>query len=92
VTPERHGTKMRDATDTAALAEEERRVRRLKRLVDVSIAVIMQADLTMDEALDIVNNAKSNAVDMFPDKEETFDLIYGPRLRRALAERFGSTR
>ena len=81
---------MCDTTDPKALTEEECRVRRLKRLVDVSIAVIMQADLTIDEALDMVNDAKRTALELFPDKEETFDLIYGPRLRRALAERFGS--
>jgi len=64
-------------------------VRLLKNAVDAAHALILQADITVDEALDIVNATKRRALKLFPDKEETYDLIYAPRLFRAVAERFG---
>jgi hypothetical protein len=45
-------------------------------------------DLTLEEARDVVNHAKQTALQLFPDKEETFDLIYGSRFRRILAEKY----
>jgi len=71
-----------------ALAAENRKLRMLKAAVDTARALILQADLSIDEALDIVNATKRRALALFPDKEQTYDLIYGPRLFRALAERF----
>jgi hypothetical protein len=35
-----------------------------------------------------VNHAKQTAMQLFPDKEETFDLIYGSRFRRILTEKY----
>jgi hypothetical protein len=70
------------------LQEEEKRLRRLRLVVDLSQAVLMQADLTLREAFDIMNNAKKTALALFPDKESVYDLVYAPRLRRIIAERF----
>jgi hypothetical protein len=36
----------------------------------------------------VVAHAKATALELFPDKSETFDLIYGSRFRRILAERY----
>jgi len=44
--------------------------------------------LTFEEAQNVVGHAKETALQMFPDKEETFDLIYGSRFRRILAEKY----
>lgn len=77
------------ARDRKALAVENRKVRMLKHSVDAAYALILQADITVDEALDIVNVTKRRALRLFPDKEEAFDLIYAPRLFRAVSERFG---
>jgi hypothetical protein len=70
------------------LQEEEKRLRRLRLVVDLSQAVLMQADLTLREAFDIMNNTKKTALALFPDKESVYDLVYAPRLRRIIAERF----
>jgi hypothetical protein len=35
-----------------------------------------------------VEHAKKTALQLFPDKEETFDLIYGSRFRRVLVEKY----
>lgn len=75
---------------TAAEIEEERRkIRRLQLMVDMVLSVLFQdPELTLDEAMDMINNCKNAALAMFPDKELAFDLIYKPRLQRVVNERF----
>jgi hypothetical protein len=76
------------APDKAALQAEEKRLRRLGRAMDVAVALLWRIDLTLEEAQDVVNHAKLTALQLFPDKEETFDLIYGARFRRILVEKY----
>jgi len=76
------------AADKQALAVEDRQVRRLRRAMDVTAALLWGVDLTFEEAQNVVGHAKETALQMFPDKEETFDLIYGSRFRRILAEKY----
>jgi hypothetical protein len=74
--------------DKAALLDEEKKLRRLGRAMDVAVALLWRIDLTLEEAQDIVSHAKRTALELFPDKEDTFDLIYGARFRRVLAEKY----
>lgn len=74
--------------DKAALLDEEKKLRRLGRAMDVAVALLWRIDLTLEEAQDIVRHAKRTALELFPDKEDTFDLIYGARFRRVLAEKY----
>jgi len=74
--------------DKEALLAEEFKVRRLRRIMDFTAALLWQTDLTLDQAQKLVADAKERALELFPDKEETFDLIYGSRFRRILAERY----
>jgi len=76
------------AADKQALAAEDRQVRRLRRAMDVTAALLWGVDLTFEEAQNVVGHAKETALQMFPDKEETFDLIYGSRFRRILAKKY----
>lgn len=76
------------APDKEALLAEERKLRRLGRAMDLAAVLLWRVDLTLDEARDIVNHAKRTALELFPDKEETFDLIYGSRFRRILVEKY----
>ncbi len=69
--------------------QENRKIRFLRFLVDLSIASIQQDDLSFDEALKIVEDVKQAACNFFPGKEETFELIYRPRFQRVIYERFG---
>ncbi|HXY61466.1 MAG TPA: hypothetical protein VEJ22_00905 [Nitrospirota bacterium] len=72
-----------------ALREEERKLRMLKFVVDLNMAVLMQqSDLTLREAFDIMKNTKQAAMNLFPDKEQVFELIYSPRFRRIIRDRF----
>jgi len=63
-------------------------MRRLRFLVNLAQGVLMQADLTLREAFEIMENTKKAALALFPDKESVYDLIYTPRFRRIIAERF----
>ncbi len=71
------------------IAHEDRLIRRLRFLVDLTFATIAQDEsLTLEEAWDHVRALKGAAVAMFPGKEETFDLLYLPRFSRLIRERF----
>jgi len=76
------------AADKEALLAEERNLRRLSRAMDLAAALLWRVNLTLEEAQDVVNHAKHTALELFPDKEETFDLIYGSRFRRILVEKY----
>jgi len=76
------------AADREALLAEEKKLRRLGRAMDVAVALLWKVNLTLTEAQDVVNHAKRTALQLFPDKEETFDLIYGARFRRLLVEKY----
>ncbi len=77
------------AADPDNLTDEERRLRRLRFLVDTAADDVRHRPLTRDEAETLITRVREQVLDLFPDKGETFDLIYGPRFRRLLAERFG---
>jgi hypothetical protein len=75
--------------EESEMREENRKIRFLRFLVDFSILSIQQNDLSLEEALKIVEDAKCAACNLFPGKEETFELIYRPRFQRVIEERFG---
>ena len=73
----------------AELDEEARLIRRLQIMMGMVMSVIAQdPTLTVEEASELVANARRAALNMFPDKELAFDLIYKPRLQRLMNERF----
>jgi hypothetical protein len=72
----------------AELEEEDRRVRQLRMVVSLALSVIGQTDMTLAQAQEMVSATRSMALRLFPGKELAFDLIYLPRFRRLLAERY----
>jgi hypothetical protein len=76
------------AGNNDSLHAEEKKLRRLGRAMDVAAALLWKVNLTLEEAQDVVHHAKRTALQLFPDKEDTFDLIYGARFRRILTEKF----
>ncbi|HDO36416.1 MAG TPA: ANTAR domain-containing protein [Nitrospirae bacterium] len=69
--------------------EEERNMKRLRVIVDLAQALLMQTQgISPEEAFIILNNTKRAVLNLFPDKEEVYDLIYTPRFKRIIAERF----
>ena len=75
-----------DTDRAAAVAEEAKRLRQLRMVVDLTCNVLMQGRLPRDEAEDLVAAARRRALELFPDKEGTYELIL------ALYERWIQTR
>ena len=73
----------------AEIKEENKRIRHLGRLVDFSLALIAQTPMSPDEAQRVVQAVREQAMRLFPGREETFELLYTPRFRRLIAEKFG---
>ena len=71
------------------LLEEEKNMRRLRFFVDLAQAILMQqSDLTLQEAFTIMKDTKMAVLSLFPDKEHVYELVYAPRFRRIISERF----
>lgn len=71
------------------IEEENRKLRYLKLLVYLSLNLIDEGGLTLEEAVNIVESVKQQACRLFPGKEEAFEIIYRPRFNRLLKKRFG---
>lgn len=70
------------------LQEENRRLRRLQLMVSLVMNVIGQGNLSVEEASELVASTKQAALNLFPDKELAYDLIYKPRLQRLMLEKY----
>jgi hypothetical protein len=79
----------RPATEAAETHEEARKLRRLQWMIGMVLSAIYQdPNLTVEQASELVANARHAALGMFPGKELAFDLLYKPRLQRAMRDRF----
>ena len=68
------------------LAEENRRARQLRLIVDLASSVIVQGGIDRGEAEALVAATRRRALELFPGKEDTFDLILAPRFARLIRE------
>ncbi len=74
------------AVNEEALREERRRLNLLRTVVDLTCNVIAQGGLSRREALDLVAAARRRVLELFPDKESTYDLVLAPRFARLVRE------
>jgi hypothetical protein len=70
----------------AEIDEESRRARRLRIVVNLTLDVISQGHLPYDEAIELVAAARRVALQLFPEKGATYDLIYAPKFARLMRE------
>jgi DNA helicase IV len=70
------------------LKEESRKIRRLQLMMNLVMSTISQTEVSLEEASQMVADARTAALTMFPDKELAYDIIYKPRLQRLMRERF----
>jgi hypothetical protein len=68
--------------------EENKKIRRLRFIVDFSLQFIRTQEITHDEAISVIEGVKKHALQLFPGKEEAFDIIYAPRFKRLLNEKY----
>lgn len=68
------------------IREENRRMRILRMLVDVTTAILIQGIVSRREAQDLIQSTKGKILQLFPGQEETYNLIYKPRFERLLRQ------
>jgi len=68
------------------LADEAARVRKVRQLVDLSTALIMQAAMSRRDAEALVAAVRRRILMLFPDGEETYEVVYARRFRRIIDE------
>ena len=71
----------------AEIANEDYKMRYLRTVVDLTTAILRYGNISMPEALQLLKATKKHVLNIFPDKEETYDLIYTPRCKRIIHER-----
>ena len=77
------------AIDAAALLDEQKRLRRLRLIVDLTASVISQEPaLTPEKALEMIQRAQDAVEGLFPGSQAQFDLLVRPKLQRIVDERF----
>jgi hypothetical protein len=77
------------AMSPAELAEEQKLIRRLQFMMNLVLQTIAQdGSLTIDEASQMIADARKAALAMFPGKELAYDIIWRPRFQRLMRERF----
>ncbi len=77
------------ATLSPEAQEEARLLRRLQMMMNLVMQTIAQdSSLSIDEASQMIADARLAALNMFPGKELAYDLIWRPRFQRLMRERF----
>lgn len=69
------------------IKRENLKMRKLRRIVDLTSAILYQQPLDLESAHDLIEAARKSVLQLFPDSEEQFDLIYRTRFYRILRER-----
>jgi hypothetical protein len=69
--------------------QERHKLRRMQAMMQLLLASIAQdRSMTIDEAAQAVANTRAAVLRMFPGKEATYNLLWRPRIQRAMQERF----
>ncbi|MBC8184159.1 hypothetical protein H8E88_23955 [candidate division KSB1 bacterium] len=69
------------------IEEENRKMRYLRFIVDTTFARLHQNDLSILDSIQLIRSTKQIVLNLFPEKEAVYDLIYKPRFNRILEER-----
>ncbi|HEV2575938.1 MAG TPA: hypothetical protein VGU25_01895 [Acidobacteriaceae bacterium] len=71
------------------MGDETRLIRRMQMMMNMVMQVIAQdGTLTIEDASQMIADARTAALAMFPGKELAYDLIWRPRFQRLMRERF----
>ena len=71
----------------SAFTDEQFRMGRLKRVVDITAYWLEQGSFNHEEALSIIEHARGEILKLCPGKDEVFELVIRPRFLRILNER-----
>ncbi len=80
----------KDSEREELVREEQKKIRRLQLLVNLTTSTLYQdASLSLEEARRMVRGTEKAVLNLFPDKQTTFDIVLLPRFERILYERWG---
>lgn len=66
------------------LRDEQRRIRRVRVIVDFTTAVLQQSRMSRAEGEALVSAARDRILELFPGSEHTYEIIYSRRFGRLL--------
>jgi hypothetical protein len=68
------------------LWEENEKMRLLRRVVDLTAAILTQTRISQTDAEMLIQATRNKVLHLFPGKESVYDLIYKPRFERMLRD------
>lgn len=68
------------------IEDERRRARRVRHIVDLTCAMIAQGRMPRGDAERLVEAARDRILDLFPGRDETYEIVCAPRFRRVIDE------
>ncbi len=68
------------------IEDERRRARRVRQIVDFTCAMIAQGQLPRHDAEQLVSAARERILELFPGREQTYEIVCAPRFQRMLDE------
>jgi len=74
--------------DRSAMKDEERRLKTLRFLSDVTFQRLHLERMSLSDAYGAVEELRRAVLNLFPDKGHVFDLVLRPRMERVISERF----
>ena len=66
------------------LRDEQRRIRRVQIIVDFTTSILLQSGLSRREGEELVAAARDRILDLFPGREDTYEILYSRRFARLL--------
>lgn len=66
------------------LVEEQRRMRRVRFIVDFTTSVLQQSRMSRPEAEELVAAARARILELFPGRDETYEILYARRFARLI--------
>lgn len=75
--------------DSSKIKEENKKIRNLRFMVNLSLSLIADGNLPREEAVEYFTRTKKYALNLFPGKEDAFELLYAPKFRRLITHIYG---
>ena len=67
--------------------DEDRRMEQLRRIIDSATEQLCKPEIGWEEGRELIKRVKQQVLELFPQEEGVFDLIYMPRFHRILDEK-----
>lgn len=80
---------MKFEEDDTPEERENKKIRRLQLMVQLTINLLHQESMNLPEAVKHVEGVKTFALYLFPEKERAWEIIYEPKFHRILRSRWG---